>query len=315
MRTKKTTKRILFGSAIVLGVAAIALAGYAYRVYNSIEETAAIMYEEPAKPLYHSKDPEVRPLAKPAAAETEQPSPFTILVMGVDERKNDRGRSDTIIVLSVNPVKKSTLMFNIPRDTKTAIIGRGTSDKINHAYAFGGIEMSLQTVENFLDYPINYYLKVNMEGFSRIIDLMGGVDVDNPFAFHYQGAEFRQGELHLDGEHALLYSRMRFDDPQGDRGRNARQRQILKDLMKNGASLSSIAKIDELLAAAGDHVKTNLTFGEMKTLLRDYRPSLERLDTEEIKGRGEIAGGIWYFQVNEAERTRLHDALKNHQAG
>ncbi|MFB9330986.1 LCP family protein [Paenibacillus aurantiacus] len=315
MRTKKTAKRILLGSAIVLGIAAIGLAGYAYRLYNSIEETASIIYEEPAKPVYQSKDPEVKPVAKPAAANAEQPSPFTILVMGVDERKNDRGRSDTIIVLSVNPVKKSTLMFNIPRDTKTAIIGRGTNDKINHAYAFGGIEMSLQTVENFLDYPINYYLKVNMEGFSRIIDLMGGVDVNNPFAFRYQGEDFRQGKLHLDGERALLYSRMRYDDPQGDKGRNARQRQILKDLMKNGASLSSITKIDGLLAAAGDHVKTNLTFDEMKTLLRDYRPSLERLDTEEIKGSGEISGGIWYFRVSEDEKARLHDALKNHQAG
>lgn len=90
-----------------------------------------------------------------------------------------------MIFLTVNPAKQSMLMFNIPRDTRTEIIGRGTVDKINHAYAFGGVNMSVKTVEHFLDYPVNYYVRVNMEGFARLIDSLGGVDVDNPFAFSY----------------------------------------------------------------------------------------------------------------------------------
>ncbi|MCZ4136008.1 hypothetical protein BZG24_29500, partial [Escherichia coli] len=109
--------------------------------------------------------------------------PFNALILGVDERPNDSGRSDTIIVLSVNPAKHKALLFNIPRDTRTEIVGHGTEDKINHAYAFGGVDMSIRTIEQFLGIPIHYYMKVDMEGFARIIDLVGGVDVNNPFAF------------------------------------------------------------------------------------------------------------------------------------
>ncbi|MFP3489657.1 LCP family protein, partial [Staphylococcus sp. SIMBA_130] len=90
---------------------------------------------------------------------------ISILLMGVDERENDQGRSDTMIMITVNPNDNSMMMFNIPRDTRTEIIGRGTVEKMNHAYAYGGVEMAMDTVENFLDVPIDYYFKVNMEAF------------------------------------------------------------------------------------------------------------------------------------------------------
>lgn len=79
----------------------------------------------------------------------EKKEPFSVLMLGVDERENDSGRSDTMIVITVNPEKQTMKMLSIPRDTRTEIIGHDSVDKINHAYAFGGVPMAMDTVENF----------------------------------------------------------------------------------------------------------------------------------------------------------------------
>ena len=129
--------------------------------------------------------------------------PFSILMLGVDERDGDKGRSDTMIVLTVNPQKKSVKMLSIPRDTRTEIVGHGTQDKINHAFAFGGAKMSMDTVENFLDIPIDYYMKINMEGFKDIVDAVGGVTVQNDLDFSSDGVHFAKGSHTLNGKDAL----------------------------------------------------------------------------------------------------------------
>lgn len=293
--------------------ALVVLAGsYVAYIYSQIKHTATVIYEEPSRPVYISKDPE-------AAKKNELPvqldneDPLTVLMLGVDQRENDVGRSDTMVVLSVNPAKRSILMFNIPRDTRTEIVGRGTADKINHAYAFGGVDMSLQTVEHFLDYPIDYYVKVNMESFQRFIDLIGGVEVENPFAFESVGHSFPKGRLELDGENALLYSRMRYEDPRGDLGRNTRQRDILQSILRHSVNLQNMTKINSMLGEIGDGVKTNVSFDDMKTFLNKYRTVIDTIDTVEINGTGSMMNGIWYYIVAPEEQARIHDLLRKHQ--
>ncbi|MWC30419.1 LCP family glycopolymer transferase [Paenibacillus sp. MMS18-CY102] len=302
-------KRILVTASISLGVLILIASGIVWYAYHSFKSTADDMYEPVVKPVYVSKDKEVP--KKPA--ETANKDPFTVLVLGVDERKNDAGRSDTMIVLSVNPQKHDLLMFNIPRDTRTQIVGHGTVDKINHAYAFGGVSMSLQTVEQFLDYPIDYYVKVNMEGFSRIVDVLGGVEVDNPFSFDYIGHHFEKGKISLNGEEALAFSRMRYDDPRGDLGRNARQRSIIQNMMKDALKFTNLTKANDLLAELGQQVKTNVTFGDMKRFATDYQSHIEKIETIEIAGSGQRINGIWYLLVADAEKARIHQLLKIHQ--
>jgi polyisoprenyl-teichoic acid--peptidoglycan teichoic acid transferase len=279
-----------------------------------IEHTANKIYEEPTRPVYVSKDPEATPVpTKPVSIEDKDS--FTVLMLGVDQRGSDPGRSDTIVILSVNPETNSVLMFNIPRDTRTEIIGHGTTDKINHAYAFGGVDMSLQTVEHLLDYRIDYYVKVNMENFKTFIDLLGGVEVNNPFAFDYEGHSFAKGTLELNGELALSYSRMRYDDPRGDFGRNTRQRDILQSIMHHAVNIQSVTKIQSILDEVGNGVKTNITFDEMRTFATDYRSVIDHIDTVEIKGTGKIINGVWYYIVQPEEQERIHDLLKEHQQG
>ncbi|MFD2699386.1 LCP family protein [Paenibacillus shunpengii] len=301
----------------LVSVAAIVTVGlgFVWYMYASLETTANTIYE-PREAVVPVTDigggQESAPAVQPKVEKIKEVEPFSVLLLGVDERANDVGRSDTIIVLTVNPQKQSIQMFNIPRDTRTEIVGRGSVDKINHAYAFGGINMSIQTVEQFLEIPIDYYVKLNMEGFVTIIDLLGGVNVNNPFEFEIDGSTFKQGDIQLSGEEALLYSRMRYDDPRGDLGRNTRQQEIVQELMKNALQVSSVMQIQNILDEVGGNVKTDITFDEMKKFVLEYASSLKKIDTMEINGHGQRINGIYYYIVDEQERQRVTDAMNEH---
>ena len=153
-----------------------------------------------------------------------------------------------------------------------------------------------------------------MEGFTRVIDLIGGVRVDNPQAFTYKQYRYEQGVIRLGGEEALEYSRMRKDDPRGDLGRNERQRQVLSGLADNTLRLSTVTQLEKLLQAAAGMVKTNMTFRDMKALAAQYRERARAFRPMEVAGSGRYIGGIYYYIVEEDERERLHDSLKHHGA-
>jgi LCP family protein required for cell wall assembly len=236
--------------------------------------------------------------------------PFSVLLLGVDQRKGDKGRSDTMIVLSINPKLNSVKMLSIPRDTRTEIIGKGTEDKINHAYAFGNEEMAMNTVENFLDIPIDYFLKVNMEGFKDIVDAVGGITVDNDLDFSQGGYQFPKGKVTLDGKKALAFTRMRHEDPRGDFGRQLRQREIIQGVLSEGASLSSLTKYQTIFAALGNNVRTNLTFDQMMDIQKNYRSAAGNVDQMTVKGSGTKINGIYYYIVPDDEKQRIQSELK-----
>lgn len=304
-------RKLLKTAAIIMGCLALGAGGYGMYLYQSVKDTAERIYEErlPAESVFINSDPVV---AQSVTADLDQREPFTVLMLGVDQRANDRGRSDAMILLSVNPARKSILMFNIPRDTLTPIAGREKADKINHAYAFGGVDMSVRTVETFLQFPVNYYVKVNMEGFSNIIDAIGGVQVENTLDFNYEGYHFAKGTLRLNGKEALAFSRMRYEDPRGDLGRNSRQREIVKEALNSALKISTVFKLESLLAEVDSSVKTDLTFEDMKRFVTDYRQDLERIEQVEIHGTGRTIGGVWYYLVDSQERQRIHALLKEH---
>ena len=234
------------------------------------------------------------------------------LLLGVDERSGDKGRSDTMIFLSLNPDTNKMLMLSIPRDTYVNIPGRGM-DKINHAYAFGNSELSVQTVEDFLDTTIHFYGKVNMEGLKDGVDALGGVTVQNNRQFTQSGKTFETGELHLNGTEALAYSRMRKQDPKGDLGRNDRQQQIIDAMIDKGMSFGSFTKVQNILDALGSNVETNLQMEEMRKLFMDYRGTRSETVREDVKGSGSRMNGIWYYVVSDEEKVRLQQLVDEHE--
>jgi LCP family protein required for cell wall assembly len=232
--------------------------------------------------------------------------------MGVDEREGDAGRSDSLILMTVNPNTNTTQMVSIPRDTRTEIVGKGIDDKINHAYAFGGTEMAIDTVEHFLDIPVDYFVKINMESFQDTVDAVGGVEVNNTLDFSYGGYDFPKGTVSLDGEKALAYTRMRYEDPRGDFGRQDRQRQVIEAVIKKGANVSSITKFGDMFGVVRDNVTTNLTFDEMWEIQANYKSASQNLEQFQVKGSGDKINGIYYYIVPEEERLALSNQLKEH---
>lgn len=319
---KRWAKIAISGVAVL----AIGIGGYAYSIYRPVVDTMESIYEPLESDVAAgSADPAAQggsltasvgnagaqQAAQELPADLSETKPFNLLVLGVDERENDVGRSDAIMMLAVNPQKRSVLMFNIPRDTRTEIVGRGTVDKINHAYAFGGVNMSVNTVEQFLDVPVDYYVKVNMEGLERIIDILGGVTVNNPFEFDFEGTDYKKGLIDMNGHEALMYSRMRYDDPKGDIGRNDRQQLVLSALIEKGKNISNLTKVNSLLEAVKDNVKTNLTKDDMMDIVTKYRTEIDSVDKDEVQGSGKKIDGIYYYMVDDAEKTRIRTELTN----
>jgi polyisoprenyl-teichoic acid--peptidoglycan teichoic acid transferase len=297
----KKGKKWLKVTGIILLVLLIAGGAYGYTVFKSFKSAVDTMHEPVER-----KQSEKR--TEPIVLEEQEP--FSVLLLGDDSRAGERGRTDTIIVMTVNPNNNSIKMLSIPRDTRTEIVGKGKQDKINHAHAFGGVEMTMNTVENFLDIPIDYYIKVSMGGFKDIVDAVGGVTVNNTLDFSYGNVHFPEGQITMNGEDALKFVRMRKEDPRGDFGRNTRQRQVIEAVIKEGISLSSLTNYSNIFKAVGDNVKTNLTFEQMMDIQKNYKAAAANIQQMEITGKGGKIDGIYYYQIPEAEKLRVQTELK-----
>lgn len=287
-------------------ISCLLLAGivYATSIYQNVSTTLETIHEPKIRKVSELRETKVELVEK---------EPISILLLGVDERDGDIGRSDTIIVITTNPSLASVKVLSIPRDTYTEIIGLDKMDKLNHAYAFGGIDMALRSVENLLDIPIDYVVQVNMESFLKIVDSVGGVTVENPSAFTENGYQFAAGPIHLDGDSALSYVRMRKNDPLGDFGRQERQKQVLLAILKEGASFNSLLNYKDLLASLADNIRTNMTFGQMMDIQKGYKASLTNVESITLtNGSGQRMDDIWYYVPNDEEMSDVTRTLKEH---
>lgn len=275
------------------------------KVYGDIKNTADEVYTPMGERIS-----EVR--TQPVDI-TLKKEPISALILGVDEREGDSGRSDTMIVLTVNPNLQTTKMLSIPRDTYTEIIGEGFKDKINHAYAFGGMEMSMNTVENLLGIPIDYVLKVNMESFVNIIDIVGGITVENEFDFNLEGEHFSAGQLKLNGEKSLKYVRMRYDDPSGDFGRQNRQKQVIQGVLRESLSLKTVWNYQSIFEAVEKNIELNIVFEDLLQIRKNYGDSFKQIEQLYMNnGTSMMKNQIYYYLPDESELHDVQENLKEH---
>lgn len=247
--------------------------------------------------------------------------PVSILLLGIEDYSSGGkgGRSDTLMVATFNPDDQSMKLLSIPRDTRVDIPGEGR-DKINHAYSKGGKELTIDTVENFLDIPIDYYATVNFDGIKNIVDIVGGITVDVPFDFTQNSddpkaekLEFYEGPMELDGRHALAYARMRYQDKRGDIGRNERQQEVVKAIIDEIASAGTLLKVDKLTAEVGKNVETNMRVSELLGFYQKYSGfNSNDIDTVTLDGVGEEIDGISYWLVEDETVEEVQDELKVH---
>ncbi|SFD89767.1 cell envelope-related function transcriptional attenuator common domain-containing protein [Lentibacillus persicus] len=297
-KSKPKRKKWLWITLSVILLLAAA-AAYGYSIWRDVQNTVATELHEPVDGI----DTEA------TKKKVDGKEPINILLLGVDERSHDKGRSDTMIVMTLDPANQQMQLVSIPRDTRTEIVGRGMVDKLNHAYAFGGSEMSVASVENFLDIDLDYYVRMNMEGLAQLVNAVNGITVTNDRAFSQGGHSFGTGELQLNGEEALAYVRMRKGDTQGDLGRNERQRQVIQGIIDKGANFNILNKIGDIMDVLGDNMATNMKFDDMRNLATNYRSARKNITTYQMSGQGTRINGIYYMLMSDEEVRKVHDMI------
>lgn len=211
-----------------------------------------------------------------------------VVVLGVDERQDedDVGRSDTLFVMMLDPKSKDVSMLSVPRDTRVKIKGQGW-DKINHAYAYGGVNLTRDTVQNLLGVKINNYLVVNFQGFKDLVDAVGGIDINVEKRMYYYDdwdgfkVDLQPGEQHMDGKTAIQY--VRYRDEEGDIGRIGRQQKFMAAVYRKMTSVSIIPRLPGLLKQLHSMVKTDMSVSEMV----DFAKAMSTMMKEKQEQGGE----------------------------
>lgn len=191
--------------------------------------------------------------------------PMNIYLSGSDSRSKviqNKSRSDVNMVLTINPDTKTVLMTSIPRDYYVSVNGKtGLKDKLTHAGIYG-LDTSRRTIEDLFDIDIPYSIKISMSSVTEVVDLVGGVDIvsDTEFnSYHYKGWRVKKGINHMDGEHALAYSRERYAYSSGDRHRIMNQQQVLEAVLKKIVSDKTfLTKYDKLLDSLSNLYRTDI---------------------------------------------------------
>lgn len=259
------------------------------------------------------------PLDRDKNVNLDDGDPFTIALFGVDsnaERNANGGgqRSDTIMVLSVNPEKKTTEIVSIPRDTQADIVGKGTTEKINHAYAYGGPDMAVKSLEKLLNVPIDHYATIDMDGMQDMIDTVGGITVTSNATFSYDGYQFTEGERSkMDGKEAMAFIRSRKEDGAGgDFGRQERQQLVIQGLANKLTSVSSITHFNSLMNHVEDNVKTDLSVGELNKVRSNYKDANDNVNRHQLEGQGGIQDdGLYYFVPSENSLNEIETNIKD----
>lgn len=245
--------------------------------------------------------------------------PISIALFGIDSdstRAAEGGgeRSDSIVLLSINPDKKKTVMVSIPRDTRAQIVGHDSIEKINHAYAYGGPKMAINSLEKLMNVPVDHYASINMDGVKDLVNHVGGVTVKSNATFTVKDKSYIKGQKYkLDGEEALAFIRSRKEDGAGgDFGRQERQQLVIQALANELVSIGSLPKINQITDTLGDNVKTDLKISEINNVRSKYSDALDNVDRNQLEGQDTILDdGLYYFLPNDASKKEVVDKYRS----
>lgn len=304
-KKKRRNRRILY---TCIG---IFLVGYTlfWKAYSDVNRTTETIFNG----LNNKKERDI-------VIEATQPISFAFLGIdnGAQGRDTDVGRSDAILVGTVNPKTQTTTLVSIPRDTYALMVDYELYedvpyyDKLTHAYAYGEADMAINSIQELINIPIDYYVEINMQGFIDIVDALGGIEVTSPLSFEERGYMFEEGKTYtMDGEQALVFARMRKVDPQGDFGRQMREKNVVKAIMDKALSLNSVTNYEKILKTIENNVKTNLTLADMKDMYFAYGNSLENFETENLVGEELWLDEIYYLYTYPGDRLALSNLLRS----
>ena len=309
MKKKKSTIfKVLLTIIIIVVILAIIAGVYLFSKIHSLSDSIT-------NPLDRDKS-ELRD--KPA----KEGDPMTVVLYGIDDdaQREQQGmgqRSDSIVLMSINPKDKKTVMVSVPRDTRAKIVGKGTTEKINHAYAYGGPKMAVNSLEKLMDVPVDHYISIDMDGVKTVVDELGGVTITSNGSFITKDStntyQFTKGEQYkMDGKEALAYMRSRKEDGAGgDEGRQLRQQQVITAVAREAFSVNSVTKLNGIFKAAQDNLKTDLNFVQLNRFKSDYDKAQDNVKRLTINGQNTLGDdNLYYFYPDKNILNYLHEKLK-----
>ncbi len=347
MPHRRRLKRWLVALGIVLGLVIVAALGYVLYIALAINDAFDKAHVDQTPYTIYAVNEQGTPVAVPTEQMAQflpnwdQKDPITLLLIGIDYRNGDEepARSDSIIVMRIDPATKAVTMMSLPRDLLVTIPGHG-DDKINAAFAFGedaqtggGPALLAETISYNLNIQINYFVTVDFSGFRKIIDTLGGitVDVDAPIKDDQYPSEdfgltrvyFPTGLQSMDGETALRYARTRHGD--NDVARSERQQQVLMAMREKGSKLNVdlLLNAKSLIESMGDSFRTDLSFNQLlalANLARDVNPAdIARVNLWEegalIEHNPEYEGDAFYMELDWNVASGLFDEYFPMKAG
>lgn len=196
--------------------------------------------------------------------------PFNVFISGIDTygNINSVSRSDVNLIATINPENHTIILTSIPRDYYVKLYDKNEYDKLTHAGIYG-IDTSIKTIEDFMNIKINYYVKVNFTSLVKVVDELGGIDVDSKFAFTSQdGFTYKKGINHLNGKEALSFSRERKALPRGDKSRGENHQAVLTAIINKSLTKSVLTKYSSLIKSLKPSLVTNFTNSEITDFIK-----------------------------------------------
>lgn len=310
-KKRKLRKRVFFVLIPVLALF-LGVIGYGTYLYMKADSVLSDSYVEEDVEKSDRREEAVDPKV----------DNVSILIMGIDandHRDNaEVARTDALMVATLNEEDKSVNLISIPRDSYVHIPEVGYESKINHAHAYGGPRAAVETVENLLEIPIDYWVRVNFHAFVDVVDALGGITAEVPYEFRESNSMDQRdaihllpGEQELDGEEALALARTRKMDNDIERGK--RQQDIIKAMVDKTVSVSSILKFDDVIEAVGSNMKTNMSFSEMRSFLSYGTNGGDlKIDSMTLEGTDYQPGSTYYWQLDEVALNETKSMLQDH---
>jgi len=309
----KSKKFMLMKISIIL-VAGILISGSAYGFYlvNKAKIAAEKSYE-----AVENRDGSVLRTSDVSPLEDN----VSILFIGVDDSETrnqgtDDSRSDALMLATLNNKEKTVKLVSIPRDSFVYIPEIGYEDKINHALFKGGVKATIETVEDLMEVPVDYYVRMNFNAFIDVVDALDGINVNVPYDRLEKDEEdkftiqLKKGFQKLDGREALALARTRMLDNDIERGK--RQQEILAAIVKKASSASSFTKYGEVIDAVGDNMKTDMTFDEMKSFLSYLKDGMPLVDSMTLSGTDDTSTKTYFWRLDQEALTETQNILKDH---
>lgn len=254
-------------------------------------------------------------IENPISSVTNNKDEFLFLLAGVDSTGEETGtRTDTLMLIKANSENKTVDMISIPRDSYVSI--NGSMDKINAAHSYGGIDLTMEVVRDFLGINLDKYMVVSFEAVIKGIDALGGMDVEvSPEVAAAMGIS--PGVHAMSGDEVLTYVRFRKGYQNADLGRINTQQEFLKQFIKEATKAKNLPKLPKVYAAMKPYLKTNMNIKDLSGLAMKFKSvDFSNLNSVKLEGEPFNMGGVSYYKIypesiENVKTTYLNSFLRN----